>query len=242
MVACTGATTGRPIGVCLSHEPGGERAPDGTDPGDLWPRKLLAVSRWHSYGMTCAMNLPVTLGSTMILLPEFDVEQVLDYVKSYRPTFLPGVPAMYQAISHAPRARAYGLDAVKACLSGGSPLPVEVEEEFEKVTRGRLIEGYGLTEASPLTHAKPLSGARKAGSAGVPISNTRAKIIDPRPAPPWGRARWVSWRPGPRSCSATGAACAPGWHLYAVTGGCTPAIWRRWMWTAIFRSSAASRT
>jgi len=190
VVAYTGATTGRPIGVCLSHTNLVANALQTRHwiPGLNYGREscLAVVPLAHSYGMTCAMNLPVTLGSTMILLPEFDVEQVLDYVKSYRPTFLPGVPAMYQAISHAPRARAYGLDAVKACLSGGSPLPVEVEEEFEKVTRGRLIEGYGLTEASPLTHAKPLSGARKAGSAGVPISNTRAKIIDPETGAPMG--------------------------------------------------------
>ncbi|HML21289.1 MAG TPA: alpha/beta fold hydrolase, partial [Aggregatilinea sp.] len=183
VIAYTGGTTGSPAGVCLSHTNLVANALQIRHwiPGLKYGREscLSVVPLAHSYGMTCGMNLPIALGSTMILLPEFDVEQVLDYVKAYRPTVLPGVPSMYLEISHAPRARTYGLSAVKACLSGGAPLPVEVKEEFEKITQGRLIEGYGLTEAGPLTHANPLSAARKAGSVGVPISNTRARIVDP---------------------------------------------------------------
>jgi long-chain acyl-CoA synthetase len=85
---------------------------------------------------------------------------------------------MYTAINHARNVREYGLSSIKACISGAAPLPVEVQEEFEKLTRGRLVEGYGLTEASPVTHANPLFGVRKVGSIGMPIPNTDAKIID----------------------------------------------------------------
>ncbi|WP_162909258.1 alpha/beta fold hydrolase [Aggregatilinea lenta] len=183
VVAYTGGATGTPIGVCLSHTNLVANALQTRHwiPGLNYGREscLSVMPLAHSYGMTCGMNMPIALGSTMILLPEFDVEQVLDYVKSYRPTVLPGTPSMYLEISHAPRSRAYGLAAVKACLSMGAPLPVEVKEEFEKITRGQLIECYGLTEAGPLTHANPLSATRKAGSVGVPISNTRARIVDP---------------------------------------------------------------
>ena len=85
---------------------------------------------------------------------------------------------MYAAINQAPGVRDYGLSAIKACLSGSAPLPVEVQETFEKLTQGNLVEGYGLTEASPVTHANPLSGARRSGSIGVPLPNTDAKIVD----------------------------------------------------------------
>ncbi|RMG87068.1 MAG: long-chain fatty acid--CoA ligase, partial [Chloroflexi bacterium] len=86
--------------------------------------------------------------------------------------------SMYTVINQAPNVRAYGLDSVKACISGAAPLPVEVQEAFEKLTRGRLVEGYGLTEASPVTHANPLYGMRKVGSIGVPLPNTDARIVD----------------------------------------------------------------
>jgi long-chain acyl-CoA synthetase len=85
---------------------------------------------------------------------------------------------MYMAINQTPGVREYRLSSVKACISGAAPLPIEVQEAFEKLSHGRLVEGYGLTEASPVTHANPLYGLRKTGSIGVPIPNTDAKIID----------------------------------------------------------------
>ena len=139
---------------------------------------LSVVPLIHSYGMTNAMNIPIALGATIVLLPVFELEQVLHHIKKYKPTFFPGVPSMYMAINQAPDVRAYGLDSIKACVSGAAPLPVEVQEAFEKLSRGRLVEGYGLTEAAPVTHANPLYGVRKVGSIGVPIPNTDAKIVD----------------------------------------------------------------
>jgi long-chain acyl-CoA synthetase len=132
----------------------------------------------HSYGMTAAMNVPIALAATIVLLPVFELNEVLEHIKKYKPTIFPGVPAIYTAINHAPNVRSYGLSSIKACLSGAAPLPVEVQEEFEKLTRGRLVEGYGLSEASPTTHANPLYGVRKIGSIGVPLPNTDAKIVD----------------------------------------------------------------
>jgi long-chain acyl-CoA synthetase len=82
------------------------------------------------------------------------------------------------AINGAPNVRSFGLSSIKGCISGAAPLPIEVQETFEKLTQGRLVEGYGLTEASPVTHANPLEGVRKSGSIGIPIPNTDAKIVD----------------------------------------------------------------
>jgi long-chain acyl-CoA synthetase len=138
---------------------------------------LSVVPLLHSYGMTAAMNLPIVAGASMVLLPMFEPKQVLEQIKRYRPTIFMAVPAMYGALIRVPDARSYGLSSIKACLSGSAPLPVEIQEAFEKLTHGRLVEGYGLTEASPVTHANPLYGRRKAGSIGVPLPNTDARIV-----------------------------------------------------------------
>jgi len=132
----------------------------------------------HCYGMTTAMNIPIAIGATLVLLPVFELQQVLDHIKEYKPTVFPGVPSIYAFINQAPGVRDYGLSSIKACISGAAPLPIEVKETFEKLTRGRLVEGYGLTEASPVTHANPLTGSDKTGSIGIPIPNTDARIVD----------------------------------------------------------------
>jgi len=139
---------------------------------------LAVIPLTHSYGMTTAMNIPIAIGAALILLPVFELQQVLDHIKQYKPTIFPGVPSIYAFINQAPGVRAYGLSSIKACISGAAPLPIEVKEKFEKLTRGRLVEGYGLTEASPVTHANPLTGSDKSGSIGIPIPNTDARIVD----------------------------------------------------------------
>lgn len=181
-IVFTSGTTDRPKGACLTHR----NLVANTMQTRHWvpdieygEETLLAVlPLCHSYGMTTAMNLPILIGATIVLLPKFDVQNVLDNIKRYGPTIFPGVPAMYTAINLAPHVRTYGLDSIKACISGAAPLPVEVQEAFEKLTRGRLVEGYGLTEASPITHANPLYGTRKVGYIGVPLPNTDAEIVD----------------------------------------------------------------
>ncbi len=178
----TSGTTASPKGVCLSHANLVANALQTRHWfSDLHYGKekcLSVIPLSHSYGMTNAMNIPITIGATIILLPIFDVQEVLEQIKQYKPTLFFGVPSAYMAINQMKNLRQYGLSSIKACISGAAPLPIEVQEAFEKLTKGRLIEGYGLTEASPITHANPLHGVRKPGSIGIPIPNTEAKIVD----------------------------------------------------------------
>lgn len=139
---------------------------------------LSAVPLLHSYGLSVAMNLPITVGATLVLLPTLDAQQVAYHVATHRVTVLPGVPSLFASLNQLPNLRNYGLAEVKACISSAAPLPVEVQESFERLTQSHLIEGYGLTEAAGLTHADPLLGRRKAGSVGVPLPNTDARIVD----------------------------------------------------------------
>jgi long-chain acyl-CoA synthetase len=178
----TSGTTDNPKGVCLTHHNLVANAIQTRHwVMDLEYGKevfLAVVPLLHSYGMTTTMNVPITTASTIVLLPIFEPRQVLEHVKAYRPTLFPGAPSMYAILAQQPNARSSGLDSIRACISGSSPLPVEVQESFEKLTHGRLVEGYGLTEASPVTHANPLNDRRKPGSIGLPLPNTDAKIVD----------------------------------------------------------------
>ena len=131
----------------------------------------------HSYGVTNGMNLAVALAGSLIPMPTTRIDVILQAIKRYHPSLLPGVPALYLAIANYPNVRSYGVAAIRICISGSAPLPVEVQEAFEKLTRGRLVEGYGLTEASPVTHCNPLKGERRVGSIGIPLPSTQARII-----------------------------------------------------------------
>jgi len=124
------------------------------------------------------MNHSVTLCAAMILLPTFETQHVLHAIRRERPTIFPGVPPMYAAIAEVKNARSYGLASLHACISGAAPLPVEVQESFERITRARLVEGYGLTEAGPVTHANPFGGQNRPGYIGLPLPSTHAKIVD----------------------------------------------------------------
>jgi long-chain acyl-CoA synthetase len=181
-VLFTSGTTDEPKGVRLTH---GNLVANALQTRHWIPDLrygqetfLSVIPLTHSYGMTTAMNIPIAMGATIVLLPVFELGQVLQHIKQHKPTIFPGVPSIYTAINQAPNVRSYGLSSIKACISGAAPLPIEVQETFEKLTRGCLVEGYGLTEASPVTHANPLQGLRKAGAIGIPIPNTDAKIVD----------------------------------------------------------------
>ncbi len=178
----TGGTTDVPKGVMLSHRNLVANAlqtrhwmPDAQEGKE---RFLCVLPFTHSYGLTTGLNLPIALGATLLVKPRFDVEDALHTIKRYRPTIFPGVPQMYMAINDFPQVRKYGVRSIKACISGSAPLPVEVQETFEKLTRGKLVEGYGLTEASPVTHGNPLNGLRKVGSIGIPFPSTEARVVD----------------------------------------------------------------
>jgi long-chain acyl-CoA synthetase len=182
LIIYTGGTTDRPKGVMLSHRNLVANAVQTRhwipDVREGHERFLCVLPFSHIYGLTTALNVPVMVGATMIILSTFQTREVLETIRRTRPTLFPGVPTMYMAINNFPGVRRYGIRSIRACISGAAPLPVEVQEAFEKLTRGRLVEGYGLTEAGPVTHANPLNGLRKVGSIGIPFPNTEAKIVD----------------------------------------------------------------
>jgi long-chain acyl-CoA synthetase len=140
---------------------------------------LTTLPLFHSYGMTCCMNPGTITAGTMILIPDpRDVDDILKNIDRHRPTLYPGVPAMYVAINNHPEVSKYDLSSIKACNSGAAPLPVEVQQRFQELTGARLVEGYGLSEASPVTHANPIFGENRIGTIGVPWPDTEARIVD----------------------------------------------------------------
>jgi len=182
VIQYTGGTTADAKGVMLSHRnlvantlQTRQWMPDAKEGNE---RFLCVLPFSHSYGLTATLNVPITVGATLILKATFNVFDVLKTIKKHRPTIFPGVPGMYVAINNFRGARKYGLSSIRACISGSAPLPVEVQETFEKLTKSRLVEGYGLTETAPITHANPLEGMRKVGSIGIPIPSTEACVLD----------------------------------------------------------------
>lgn len=177
----TGGTTGHPKGVMLTHynlvanvqmcQAWLYKTKSGTE-------KVLGVLPFfHVYGMTTVMNMAIMFGSEMILLPKFDAEEVLKTIHKQKPTLFPGAPTIYVGLLNHPNLKKYDLSSVEACISGSAPLPAEVQQQFEKVTGGRLVEGYGLTESSPVTHSNFVWTNRVNGSIGVPWPDTDAKIF-----------------------------------------------------------------
>ena len=133
---------------------------------------------FHSYGLTTVLNLGLLNGAKLVLLPRFVLDDVLKTIDKQKPTLFPGVPTIYVAINNAPELNKYDIKSIRICISGAAPLPVEVQQQFEKNTGGRLVEGYGLSETSPVTHANPVYGKRKSGSIGLPMPDTEYKIVD----------------------------------------------------------------
>ena len=178
----TGGTTGISKGAQLTHRnilanafqcKTWLNAPDGKD------IFLVQIPLFHAYGMTTSMNLPVLTMNTMLLVPDpRDLPDIIHTIHKFRPTLYPGVPAMYNAINNYRDLEKYDLSSIRACISGAAGLPVEVQERFQGITGARLIEGYGLSEASPVTHANPLFGDNRVGSIGLPWPDTEVKIVD----------------------------------------------------------------
>jgi long-chain acyl-CoA synthetase len=139
---------------------------------------LCPLPLFHIYGMTVDMNYAMLVGGTLILIPRFDPEMVLKATK-HRPRLFPGAPIMYQTLAHHPDVGRYDLSSIEACISGAAPLAPEVQRSFEEVTGGRVVEGYGLTEASPVTHCNPVRGERRTGTIGLPFPSTDARVVDP---------------------------------------------------------------
>ncbi|MCM3782615.1 long-chain fatty acid--CoA ligase [Neobacillus mesonae] len=179
----TGGTTGTPKGVMLTHmnliansiqsAHWCHKAEDGKE------RYLAALPCFHVFGLTCVLNQAVHKAGLMILVPKFEVKMILNLIRNKKPTLFPGAPTMYIALINHPQIKKYDLSSINACISGSAALPVEVQDTFEEMTKGRLIEGYGLTEAAPVTHANPIWGRRKIGTIGMPFPDTEAKVVHP---------------------------------------------------------------
>lgn len=137
---------------------------------------------FHVYGMTVAELFGIYIGAEVVIVPDpRDTEHIMNIIHRERATLYPGVPAMYVAIVNHPKVNQFNLRSVKACLSGGSSLPVEIAQQFQQLTGGRLVEGYGLTESSPVACANPLFGEARIGAVGIPLPNTRLEIISLEP-------------------------------------------------------------
>lgn len=177
----TGGTTGFPKGVMLTHY----NLVANCQMCEKWLYKtkygeevvLGILPFFHVYGMTTVMNLSIMMAQKMVLIPKLDIEGLLKTIDKQKPTLFPGAPTIYIALLNHPELEKYDLSSIEACISGSAPLPIDVQQKFEKVTGGRLVEGYGLTETSPVTHSNFVWGDRITGTIGVPWPDTDAKIV-----------------------------------------------------------------
>lgn len=178
----TGGTTGFPKGVMLTHK----NLVANAKMCNAWMYKckrgeeivLGIIPFFHVYGMTTVLVLSVMEGNKMVLLPKFDPETTLKTIQKQRPTLFPGAPTIYIGLLNHPDLKKYDLSSIDSCISGSAPLPVEVQNKFEEITGGKLVEGYGLSESSPVTHSNFLWDRKRVkGSIGVPWPDTDAAII-----------------------------------------------------------------
>lgn len=180
----TGGTTGVPKGAMLTHYNifanviqvslwGNHESRTGRE------TYLLVIPYFHIYGFTVGMMVGTWLGVQQVLIPKYDVEALLKAIRDYRPTYFPAVPTIYISLLNHPQVKEYGIDKVRAFNCGSAPLPIEVITQFERLTGGvTLNEGYGLSEASPVTHSTASLARRKPGSIGLPFPDTEIKIVD----------------------------------------------------------------
>ncbi|MDB4897591.1 MAG: long-chain fatty acid--CoA ligase [Firmicutes bacterium] len=180
----TGGTTGVSKGAMLTHQNlmanvmqmAAWAMPMAAQIGE--GRMLTVLPLFHVYAMTVCMNYGLYAGMELILLPKFDLNEVLETIRQTQPTHFPGVPTMYVAVNSHPRAEEYGVSSIKLCNSGGAAMPVELMRAFEHRFGATICEGYGLSETSPITHANPVTGLRKPGSVGLAMPDTDCKIVD----------------------------------------------------------------
>jgi len=180
----TGGTTGTSKGAMLTHTNLLSNAIafaawiKGTPTQETF---LTALPLFHIYGMTTSMTVPISLAATIILIPKFDPQKIMQTIQTQKVTVFCGVPTMYSTLIANPELKKYDLTSIRVCISGASPLPPQVQKQFIEVTGGFLAEGYGLTEASPVTHCTPVDKSMrtvKVGSIGLPLPDTEAQIID----------------------------------------------------------------
>ncbi len=182
MYQYTGGTTGVSKGVILTH---GNLSKQVQQIASWFPAfekgkevMLSALPYFHVFGLSGVMNFSVFMGWSQILVPKPQPEPLLEAIRKFKPTFAPLVPTMYIGILNHPDIDKTDLTSIKGCFSGSAPLPVEVLHEFEEKTGAVIVEGFGLTETSPVTHCNPFAGGkRKIGSVGLPVSDTKCRIV-----------------------------------------------------------------
>lgn len=179
----TGGTTGVPKGAMLTHA----NVTANTNQCKVWfigakpgEKMLGVIPFFHVFAMTAVLNLSVRLGFEIIVpVPRFEIDKTLKAIHKTRPHYFPAVPAIYNAINNHPKLARYDLTSLRFCMSGGAPLPVEVKKTFEKNTGCVVVEGYGLTETTPVVCVNPVVGENKPGSIGLPLPGTIVEIINP---------------------------------------------------------------
>lgn len=178
----TGGTTGLSKGARLTHRNilvnawQGKTWINALESGEI---VIATLPLFHSYGMTTCLNAALTTGGTIILIPNpRDIDDIIKTIHKYRPSYYPGVPAFYVSVNNYPDIGKYDLSSIRVCSSGAAPLPPEVQQQFQDITGARLAEGFGLSEASPITHANPAFGDNRIGTVGIPWPDTEVKIVD----------------------------------------------------------------
>ena len=179
----TGGTTGLSKGAKLSHRNVSANVQQisswfpSVEPGH--EVLLGALPYFHSFGMSVSMNWPIYSGTHIVLAPNpRDIADLINSITKYKVTLFPAVPALFVAINKYPGIENIDISSIKGCFSGSAPLPIDVLEKFEKLTGGKITEGFGLTETTPVTHVNPLNGVRKVGSIGIPVPGTDQKVVD----------------------------------------------------------------
>jgi len=178
----TGGTTGRSKGAMLTHR----NLVANLTQTNAWNTTRVSGSEvvvasipfFHIYGLTVAMLMGLADGATLVIQIRPEVKELLKLIDRYHPTQFPGVPALYLAFNQEPETTRHHIRGIKYCVSGSAPLPLEVARRFEELTGANLVEGYGLTESSPVTHVNPVDGERRAGSIGIPLPETDARVVD----------------------------------------------------------------
>ena len=178
----TGGTTGTPKGAMLTHAnvycnvlQVVSWAPELVDGGE---RVLGVLPFFHVFAMTVVMNFGIAKASEMLIMPRFVLDDALKLIDKGKPTVMPGVPTLFNAILNHPKLKTFDLSSLKFCLSGGAALPLEVKQSFERNTGCKLVEGYGLSETSPVATCNPLTGPVKEGSIGLPLPGTLVSLRD----------------------------------------------------------------
>ncbi|GAA4371930.1 long-chain-fatty-acid--CoA ligase [Agromyces bauzanensis] len=183
VIQYTSGTTGNPKGAVLSHANLGVNAAQAR----AWVPQVergtsvvyAVLPMFHAYGLTLCLTFAMSMGSRLVLFPRFDPELVLKVVKQHPPTFLPAVPPIYDRLTKAAAEAGVSLRGIRIAISGAMPLSADVVEPWEAATGGYLVEGYGLSECSPVLMANPVSPHRRAGTVGLPLPSTEARVVDP---------------------------------------------------------------